>query len=202
MTRNARLPGLAALIAAGLLLPAGALRAQDAAKPDAAKPEAAQPSTGAVLNAPGAAAHRDPEKNEDGKYVDANGEPTYKVAADGTLDWFTFSGFRRYHAECHTCHGPEGLGSSYAPSLVESLKKLSYADFQMTIVNGRQNLSAGQNRVMPALGENLNVMCYLDDLYVYLKARSDGALKPGRPEKREAKPAEAAENEKICFGSK
>jgi hypothetical protein len=35
--------------------------------------------------------------------------------------------------------------------------------------------------VMPALGVNPNVVCYLDDIYAYLKARSDGAIGRGRP---------------------
>ena len=56
-------------------------------------------------------------KSEDGKYLDKEGSPTFKVASDGTVDWYTYSGFRRYHSECHVCHGPEGMGSSYAPAL-------------------------------------------------------------------------------------
>ena len=31
-------------------------------------------------------------KSEDGKYFDKEGNPTYKVAADGTVDWYTYSG--------------------------------------------------------------------------------------------------------------
>ena len=56
-------------------------------------------------------------KNEDGKYYDKDGTPTYKVAPDGTVDWYTYSGFRRYHSECHVCHGPDAEGSSFAPGL-------------------------------------------------------------------------------------
>ncbi len=51
-------------------------------------------------------------------------EPPYQIR-DGKVDWYTYSGFRRYHAECHVCHGPDGLGSSFAPALLESLKVLS-----------------------------------------------------------------------------
>ena len=57
-------------------------------------------------------------KSEDGKYLDAQGDPTYNVK-DGTVDWYTFSGYRRYHSECHVCHGPNGAGSTYAPALKE-----------------------------------------------------------------------------------
>ena len=57
-------------------------------------------------------------KVEDGKYVDAEGHPTFRVTQDGKkLDWYTYSGYRRYHAECHVCHGPDGMGSTYAPAL-------------------------------------------------------------------------------------
>ena len=45
-------------------------------------------------------------KNEDGKYYDKESNPTYKVQSDGTVDWFTYSGYRRYHSDCHVCHGP------------------------------------------------------------------------------------------------
>ena len=50
-------------------------------------------------------------KNEDGKYFDKDGNPTYNIKPDGTVDWYTYSGFRRYHSECHVCHGPDGMGS-------------------------------------------------------------------------------------------
>ena len=61
------------------------------------------------------------------------------------------------------------------------------------------DLGAGQNKVMPAFGDNKNVMCYIDDIYVYLRARS---VDEGRekPEKHEAKPLSAAEAEKACLG--
>ena len=40
---------------------------------------------------------------------------------------------------------------------------------------------------MPALGDNPNVMCYIDDIYVYLKARADGVLPRGRARQAERK---------------
>ena len=50
-------------------------------------------------------------KSEDGKYLDKEGNPTFKIT-DGTVDWYTYSGYRRYHSECHVCHGPDGMGST------------------------------------------------------------------------------------------
>jgi len=145
-------------------------------------------------------------KDEDGKWVLPDGTPTFHVCKkDGTLvtDWYTYNGFRRYHSECHVCHGPNGLGSSYAPALAQSLKTLSYPDFLATVAGGRVRDEAGTKFVMPALGDNKNVMCFIDDLYLYLKARAEGALPAGQlgGRNRDPKPDVAREQEKSCLGS-
>lgn len=113
-----------------------------------------------------------------------DGEKFYEVI-DGKVDKGTYNGFRRYHASCHTCHGPDGLGSSYAPSMVESLQNLSYDEFAEVVVNGRENVSGSQQSVMPAFGYVNDVMLYIDDIYGYLKARSDGVIGRGRPERHD-----------------
>ena len=141
-------------------------------------------------------------KSVDGKYVDKDGNPTYKIQADGTVDWYTYSGYRRYHSDCHVCHGPDGEGSSYAPALKNSLKRLSYDDFVGIVAGGRKNVSTAQENVMPAFGTNPNVMCYIDDIYVYLRARANEAIGRVRPEKREPKPEAFTKAEDACFGEK
>jgi methanol metabolism-related c-type cytochrome len=137
-----------------------------------------------------------PVENQDGKYLDNDGDPTFNIAVDGTVDWYTFSGYRRYHAECHVCHGPDGEGSTYAPGLKESLRRIAYPDFLDVVTNGRQH----GNLVMPAFGTNNNVMCYIDDIYVYLRARANEAVPRGRPPKKEDKPEAAREAEASCMG--
>lgn len=136
---------------------------------------------------------------EDGKNFDAEGNPTFMIEDDGTVDWYTFSGYRRFNADCHVCHGPDGVGSSYAPALTESMKNLDYPTFLSIVAEGRKNLGAGREAVMPAFGDNKNVYCYLDDLYVYLRARTVGGLPRGRPAKRADKPKSFAEQEKECM---
>jgi methanol metabolism-related c-type cytochrome len=143
----------------------------------------------------------DSVENVDGKYFDADGVPTFHVGEDGTVDFSTFSGYRRYHAECHVCHGPDGLGSSYAPNLVESVGRMEYSDFLSVVANGRQNVHGGTQNVMPSFGTNPNVMCYLDDIYIYLRARAQGDIPRGRPPKREDKTAAYTEAENSCMGS-
>ena len=34
-------------------------------------------------------------KSEDGKYFDKEGNPTYHINPDGTVDWYTYSGYRQ-----------------------------------------------------------------------------------------------------------
>jgi len=137
---------------------------------------------------------------EDGKWFTADDVPTFKVAEDGTVDWYTFSGFRRYHSECHVCHGPDGEGSTYAPALKKSAIDMGYYDFIDVIVNGRERVGAAENQVMPSFGVNKNVMCYVDDIYIYLKARGADAIPRGRPAKKAPKPASFTEAENACHG--
>lgn len=139
-------------------------------------------------------------RDEDGKYFDAEGNPTFNIKPDGTVDWYTFSGYRRYHSDCHVCHGPDGMGSSYAPALSQSLKNMDYGTFLATVAEGRKNMTGGKENVMPSFGDNKNVYCYMDDLYVYLRARAVGAAPRGRPPQKEEKPQTAKEQEKACMG--
>ncbi len=142
-----------------------------------------------------------PVKSEDGKYFDKAGNPTYNIK-DGKVDWYTYSGYRRYHSECHVCHGPDGEGSTYAPALKDSLKTMSYSDFMAVVIGGRKNVTTASENVMPAFGTNPNVMCYLDDIYVYLRARANDAWPRARPEKHEDKPEAATKAENTCMGNK
>lgn len=140
--------------------------------------------------------------SEDGRYFTEDDIPTYNVAEDGTVDWLTYSGFRRYHSECHVCHGPEGEGSTYAPALKKSAIDLDYYEFVDVVTNGRKVVRAGgQDSVMPAFGTNANVMCYLDDIYVYLKARGADVVARGRPGKKESKSEVIREDENACLGT-
>jgi hypothetical protein len=62
------------------------------------------------------------------------------------------------------------------------LKSISYEDFVQTVMNGRKNISTASTNVMPAFGEDPNVVNYIDNIYAYLKARSDGKIPQGRPD--------------------
>ena len=138
--------------------------------------------------------------SSDGKYLDAEGNPTFRMDPDGKVDWYTYSGFLRYHSECHVCHGPDGLGSTYAPALADSVKTMDYQTFVQTVVQGRKNLTSGNEKVMPSFGVNKNVMCYLDDIYTYLRARGVGDLPRARPTSHDPKPQAARTADEACMG--
>ena len=106
---------------------------------------------------------------------------------NGVVDQHTFVGYLHYEGTCYWCHGQDATGSTFAPSLVDALKTLSHDKFENIVVNGGvvngQSIGYPTSDVfaMPAFGTNPNVMCYLDDIYAYLRARSDGVIGRGRP---------------------
>jgi hypothetical protein len=55
---------------------------------------------------------------------------------------------------------------------------------------------------MPALGDNPNVACYMDDIYIYLRARANDAIGRVRPAKKEDKPDAYTTAENTCMGKK
>ncbi len=112
----------------------------------------------------------------------AQNEPVYKVE-HGRVDQAVYNGYRRYGDSCLRCHGPDGAGSSYAPDLTSSLKRMDFQQFAETVVNGRKNVTSSSENVMPAFGTVEDVILYLNDIYGYLKARSDGQLDRGRPKR-------------------
>jgi mono/diheme cytochrome c family protein len=94
----------------------------------------------------------------------------YTVVDGYKVDPGTLEGFRTWRAAaCDRCHGANQQGL-VGPSLIESLKTLSRADFDKTLLDGR--LEKG----MPSWKESKAVVDHLNQLYAYLKGRSDGAI--------------------------
>ena len=98
-------------------------------------------------------------------------EKPYTVVDGYKVDSNTMNGFRAWRAAaCDRCHGAnqEGL---VGPSLIESLKTISKEDFKKTVRDGR--LEKG----MVSFSTSKTVMDNLDNLYAYLKGRSNGDIK-------------------------
>ncbi len=98
----------------------------------------------------------------------------YKVADGNKVDAQTLSGWKTWRAlACERCHGAAQEGM-VGPSLVNSLKVLTRDQFRETVLHGR--IEKG----MPNFDGSKMVVENIDNLYAYLKGRSDGAIQPGR----------------------
>ena len=156
--------GIAAVVA-GLCFAPGPARAQ------------------AAGDEPGKTETREEIVQEEAASADVAWEDKPYEVMDGKVDFGTYNGYRRYHSHCHVCHGPDGLGSSYAPALIDSIPQIGYEGYLEAVIYGIENVSQSQQSVMPAFGEVADVVNYIDDIYSYLKARADGAIGRGRPER-------------------
>ena len=102
--------------------------------------------------------------------TDAAGKTLYTVVDGYKVDTNTMNGFRAWRAAaCDRCHGANQQGL-VGPSLIESLKTLSKDDFVKTLHDGR--LEKG----MPSWQTSKMVMDNMDNLYAYLKGRSNGDI--------------------------
>lgn len=136
----------------------------------------------------------------------AEAQKPYRVI-DGKVDEATYLGWRAFHSGCHICHGVGAGGTSAAPNLVERIKDLSAQDFTTKVltsyrfvfdsseVGGEDTTAVRQKMleeilrrergelVMPAWEKSSSVRPHVLDIYGYLRARADGAIGPGTPEK-------------------
>jgi mono/diheme cytochrome c family protein len=97
-------------------------------------------------------------------------EPLYTVVDGYKVDANTLKGFRAWRAAaCDRCHGAnqEGL---VGPSLIINMKTLSKQEFITVVTNGRVD------KGMQSFGNSPIVMDNINQLYAYLKGRSDGAI--------------------------
>jgi mono/diheme cytochrome c family protein len=119
---------------------------------------------GATLMGTGAAGAQDKSQSPQ------PGNSMYRVVDGYKVDANTMNGFRAWRAAaCDRCHGAnqEGL---VGPSLLESLKTISKEDFIKTVRDGR--LDKG----MMSFSSSKTVMDSIDNLYAYLKGRSNGDI--------------------------
>lgn len=103
----------------------------------------------------------------------------YTVNEGNKVDPQTLKGWRTWRSmACERCHGANQEGM-VGPSLIDSLKVLSKDQFKTTVLQGRVE------KGMPNFSGSQQVVDNIDNLYAYLKGRSDGAIKPGRVESME-----------------
>lgn len=106
----------------------------------------------------------------------ANEQHSVQKQSRNSTKILLLNGFKRYHSVCSHCHGPDGLGSSFAPSLVTSPFE---PEFFAEIVKDGSN---GPNGTMAGYANNSDIMNNLDAIYAYINARNKGHLGRGRPQ--------------------
>jgi mono/diheme cytochrome c family protein len=102
----------------------------------------------------------------------------YIVTDGNKLDAASYNGFKLYRNWCARCHGTYGQGM-VGPNLADSLRVISKNEFFTTLAEGK----TGSIGSMPAWKMNQKVMAGKENLYRYLKARSDGAIGEIKPKK-------------------
>ena len=139
----------------------------------------------------------------------ANGESAleseYYTVENGKVDPATFIGWSVYHQVCVGCHGVGAVGSELAPNLTESIQRLSPAEFRIKVlhqyainfttddwrdmeqamfeeIRKQEHRDKGELEDMPRWENNPIVKENVENVYRYLKARSDGAIGPDKPE--------------------
>jgi len=99
--------------------------------------------------------------------------PLYTVKNGNQVDAKTLAGWKTWRAmACERCHGPEQEGL-VGPALVNSLKVLTKEQFHTTITQGRVE------KGMPNFGGVKLIQDNWENLYAYLKGRSEGNIAPG-----------------------
>jgi mono/diheme cytochrome c family protein len=100
-------------------------------------------------------------------------------AAEQATGGSVYQGWKMFHVYCYRCHGTDAIHnpSMPGPDLRDSVKSLAPEQYHQTVKEGR--LPKG----MPAWGQLLTEK-QVKDVYAYLLARSNGSLKPGRPDEQ------------------
>jgi mono/diheme cytochrome c family protein len=100
-----------------------------------------------------------------------------------TIEVAAYKGWQQLMLHCARCHGDDGQGTSFAPSLVLALRPDGNTptrdEFLSVLTKGNPD------KGMPSAAKMGVDSTYFDGLYQYLKGRSAGLLHGGRPARRE-----------------
>jgi mono/diheme cytochrome c family protein len=151
-----------------------------ASKPAAHKPTAAAQPTPAESST--AAAPQPADTTATGPaQTDASGplRDAYHTAPLDTVSQEVYAGWKQFNLNCARCHGEDVQGTTIAPHLIVSLRPDGPINTKELFV---QTVCAGRPaKGMPswcALGLEMDK---INQIYSYVKGRSDSKIHPGRP---------------------
>jgi mono/diheme cytochrome c family protein len=103
--------------------------------------------------------------------------PDTVVSAQAASDTYknVYDGWKWWHVYCYRCHGVDAVGTTNAPSLIDPNEKLSAAEFLKIVRDGRPD------KGMQAWDKLLDDK-QINQIQVYVQARRDKVLPPGRPD--------------------
>jgi len=97
----------------------------------------------------------------------------YKVVDGNKVDSDTLQGWKTWRAlACERCHGAKQEGL-VGPTLIDAFKTLDKNEFHRTVFGGRVD------KGMPDFSSSQMMQKNWENLFAYLKGRSDGTIKPG-----------------------
>jgi cytochrome c len=107
----------------------------------------------------------------------------YHQAPRDTVSQAVYNGWKQFNLNCARCHGEDVMGTTIAPHLIVSLKPDGPMNSQELFV---QTVCAGRPaKGMPAWCALGLEMEKINEIYSYVKGRSDGKISPGRPAVRQ-----------------
>jgi mono/diheme cytochrome c family protein len=149
-----------------------------APKPKAATPAAPAPSDTSTAAAPqpaDTAASATPLTGE----ANAPLRDQYHQAPLDTVAQLVYEGWKQFNLNCARCHGEDVQGTTIAPDLIVSLRPTGPINTKELFI---QTVCAGRpEKGMPswcALGMDMEK---INQIYAYVKGRSDAKIHPGRP---------------------
>ena len=86
-----------------------------------------------------------------------------------------YQGWKWWHVYCYRCHGVDALGTTTAPNLTDPNEKFTRAEFMRIVKTGKPDTA------MQSWSKLLDDK-QLGEVYVYVRARADKVLPPGRPD--------------------
>ena len=98
-------------------------------------------------------------------------------APSATSDTYreVYQGWKWWHVYCYRCHGVDALGTTTAPNLTDPNEKFTRAEFMKIVRTGKPDTA------MQAWNKLLDDK-QIAQVYVYVRARADKVLPPGRPD--------------------
>ena len=86
-----------------------------------------------------------------------------------------YNGWKWWHVYCYRCHGQDAVGTPTAPNLTDPALKLTRAGFVRVVRTGvPDSAMQGWSKLLDDK--------QIGQLFVYVKARADKVLPPGRPD--------------------